>query len=408
MIQLTQEQQMIADAINDFLLDTTKDHLVIQGVAGSGKSILLDNVVSYYRQNTMPTLNSMGIAYLYPNAIALTATTNKALSAFDNHISGVYPVTIHRLLKLFVNTDYKTGETKLICKEQTFQLNNTIVIVDEYSQINIDLFNHIKKHMKPSLNNKFIFIGDKAQLSPVNEVTSPVNNLPNHVSTEMTKSYRLKDIPIVAAYANQVREFILGRSKTIAPIPQNDQIVRMGKEAFYADLLDKLRLGNDAKYISYTNQDVKTINKWIRQQVKGTSDYGVGERVTLTKVGNGMPYGTDAVVEIEAISNPTTFKMVDGRWFKFKTSTQSWFVPNRYSDIKKVIVNLTNREAKDLMDVSCDINYEYAITSYKSQGATYDYVYIDVSQLKIAQKYFWQHFYVAITRATKGVILTGV
>ena len=121
-----------------------------------------------------------------------------------------------------------------------------------------------------------------------------------------------------------------------------------------------------------------------------------------------MPYGTDAVVEIGAISNPTTFKMVDGRWFQFKTNTQSWFVPNRYSDIKKAIVNLTNREAKDLMDASCDINYEYAITSYKSQGATYDYVYIDVSQLKIAQKYFWQHFYVAITRATKGVILTGV
>lgn len=408
MIQLTQEQQAIADALNDFLLDTSKNHIVVQGVAGSGKSVLLDNVINHYCKNTLPTLEGMGIAHLYPQVIALTATTNKALNAFDGHIHNAEISTIHSLLKLRVHTDYATGDTHLVAFDKNFVLKSTIVIIDEYSQINTDLFKHIKNYMNPNLNNKFIFIGDKAQLSPVNELTSPVNNLPNHIATEMTVSYRLKDIPTVAAYANSIREFILGRLSKVASIPKNAEIVKMDTNAFYADLIAKLNQGYDAKYISYTNQDVKTINKYIRQQIKGVNDYMLDDYVVLTKVGNSMPYRTDTRVQLKSISAPTTYKMVDGRWLTFANSNEQWFLPNRYSDIKKRMLDLTKRESKDLLDNSCDINYEYAITSYKSQGATYDYVYIDVSQLKIAQKFFWQHFYVALTRATKGVILTGV
>jgi hypothetical protein len=60
-----------------------------------------------------------------------------------------------------------------------------------------------------------------------------------------------------------------------------------------------------------------------------------------------------------------------------------------------------------LKEFFADIRLPYAITSYKSQGSTYENVYIDVADIKRNRDktLVLRHLYVGITRASKNVYL---
>ena len=126
--------------------------LIINGVAGTGKSYLINAIRAYLDKKC-----------------AVTATTGKA----SYHINGV---TIHSFLKLPVaSQSHKelTGES--LARLQEKLLNVHYVLIDEYSMLGQATFGWIDRRCRQATGMKqqlfggksIILIGDPAQLPPV-------------------------------------------------------------------------------------------------------------------------------------------------------------------------------------------------------------------------------------------------
>ena len=66
-----------------------------------------------------------------------------------------------------------------------------------------------------------------------------------------------------------------------------------------------------------------------------------------------------------------------------------------YYDFKKKYILATNIVGRDgRILFSRDIDYGFAITAHKSQGSTYDTVFVDVNDM-VYDRYGWSHRYIS-------------
>jgi exodeoxyribonuclease-5 len=146
-IQLTAEQEAIAAQIHDFLgrrlRPGEKPWYCYQGLAGTGKSVLLAH-----------------IANCYPDAI-LCAFTGKAASVISRK-SGLPAQTIHSLLYSFKGRDKLTDEPRYARKVPPGAWAGGIVLVDECSTISTYLAKDLLE-----TGVRVIACGDNGQLAPV-------------------------------------------------------------------------------------------------------------------------------------------------------------------------------------------------------------------------------------------------
>ena len=163
---LNKEQNDAYGKILAFLLGSDQG-IILDGSGGTGKSFL----IAYMYQNLLRDYQNLA-GVLTGNTLsklAVSSTTNKACKSLSAILKGYVP-TIHSLLNLTLTIDYKTGMENLTPTQNYSIQSDTIFIIDECSQINKELFRYILKNR----SCKFIFVGDKSQLSPVKEVISPV------------------------------------------------------------------------------------------------------------------------------------------------------------------------------------------------------------------------------------------
>ena len=142
---------------------------VLKGYAGSGKTTLLGSLV-----NELNTINYKAVM------MAPTGRAAKVMSAYSN-----YPAyTIHK--QIYNTKSEETGSVVFDLKKNTHK--NTIFIVDEASMIgsedsqtkfskNNSLLNDLVNYVRNGYNCKLIFVGDPAQLPPINLTLSPALDL---------------------------------------------------------------------------------------------------------------------------------------------------------------------------------------------------------------------------------------
>jgi exodeoxyribonuclease-5 len=427
------------NAFNDIVdFFKTKDHdaMVLKGYAGTGKTFLVRRLIEY-------------ITAVYPSrTIAITAPTNKAVRVLQGNsqfsaTSDNEPVfqdlfkassrltysTVHKLLGLKENISNKGVQTfKAAWKEKSAMNKYNYVIIDEVSMLDDQLCREI---MKFKDKVKIIFMGDPAQIPPVNRVNCiPFNKKQteyNFREAKLLEIMRQKgEHPVVDA--SFIIRNNLNKGQPILSIQTKLNAVGHGVVHIPFDTEGKKRVkpllekyfdtdafradADHAKVIAWTNARVGKMNRIIRRIIFGTDidAYVVGEKLVangpLFKEAN-KGWGANMEVYINTSEEMeitdlivTKKKFSEGSYSMYATIYEC--TVSMYSAAEKEYVSETItiihedsmeeykgllKKAKSLAENaisksawksfytmlkwSADVGYNYAITCHKAQGSTY-------------------------------------
>ena len=188
--KLNEQQTKALLVLEDFVTNPKKYGNVITlcGYAGTGKSTLIGIFDKYLRSK-----------YIKPKYSAPTHRAN-AVTKMNNPEANVS--TLHSLFGLtnvidLTDGNYDLRKLKNQQRNRPKLKNGSVLIIDEASMISKGLFQFIEDY-KNNHNVKIIYVGDDAQLAPVNDDTiSPVFT-GNYTKLQLTKVERTGDNAILA------------------------------------------------------------------------------------------------------------------------------------------------------------------------------------------------------------------
>ena len=255
-IILGEDQKNALDKIQTFLASDEVAFSLV-GFAGTGKSLIVQYIVDI--------LENRRTQYV------LCAPTHKAKVVLERFTERE-GVTLHKLLALspnieIINLDLRFLQFSSKNPSDLFPTKG-VVICDESSMINDDLFELLLKRAKAH-KSKIIFAGDVKQLSPVN-------------SKGHSKVFELENSATLSTIYRQSSESGLN---TVLPILREKAIPRFsnsigteGSMLCYGDVKSfftaavpyfKKAIKNEdileAKFLSYTNNRVASLNKKMRE-----------------------------------------------------------------------------------------------------------------------------------------------
>lgn len=422
MIELTELQASALDELKAFCRkDNKSNYFLLSGAAGSGKSTVINEFINWYIDNKSIILDD----------VVVTAPTNKAvrvLKRMSVHDKEVEYKTIHSLLGLRPKIDENSGK-EVFEKDPSVKatlFNFGIVIVDECSMIDDSLFNQL---IESADEQKIIFVGDKAQIPPVNHfhsrpMTKTVQKDLGFTIFELTEIVRQSLNNPIIELATSIRKGTFKRNISsklnldgegifqLDP-KDKDRIFNLIKEKFVSSEFS--RNSDYAKILAWRNKTVDQFNELVRSFIyyKGVNKIVVGEKLILNRpvvddLNKVILYVNDDLVVTNV--TVTTKKIYDKelKYYNAEVSKLEDFVPGkpgkhnlcilheesyaRYDDMLKTLKNValtSKKESRGLAwkkfyefkDNFNDVSYGYAITTHKGQGSTYDYAFVCYSDI---------------------------
>lgn len=436
----------------------------LSGAAGTGKTY----VIKYF------------LDYIAKYNICVTAPTHKAVRVVEK-MTGRKGKTLQSLhgLRPNVNLDnFNIDNVKFDTLGEPNIRNYHCVIIDECSMINTDLF-RLNESRAKQYNVKVIYVGDVLQLPPIRERVSNTFLQPN--VAVLTEIVRQKDDNPLLDILSILREDITNQTSNFINYirankeclnPFNEGFVVQKEEDFTKSLINTF--SNDAlltntdfvRFTSWTNANIRKWNKIIRNalikendDIAHIDDLFVGYTTIVDDnfkpiIINSDDYIVTSITSkmsdhkfkiwiigiVNAYKFASTIRLVDHTDKSFITfynilnslhynavySTASDRRKNwkRYYDFKNsyllmVDLPLSNRgDTKPRGTAPKDIDYGYGLTIHKSQGSTYDNVFVDLNDIiyypngKLivndsrnpnAIEFRNKLLYVAISRASKKV-----
>jgi DNA replication protein DnaC len=437
-VGLNEDQTSAFADILEFLKDPQEDAFVLKGYAGTGKTFLVKRIIEYITSN-------------YPKRkIAITAPTNKAVRVLQGDAeftddtldisSRLTYSTIHKLLGLKEQiTNLGEQLFKPDGREKSELSNYKYLIVDEVSMLD-DVI--CKEILKQSKTIRIIFMGDPAQIPPVNRIDCiPFREQDDYKfqTVELTKIMRQTgEHPVVDA-SFLIRNNLNKRH----PIPVLETKIVDKKGIVYIDsktqrksvrpLLKKMfnnqKFVDDAdfaKVIAWRNDTVNYMNKLIRQILYGqeADAYVIGEKLIASSAifkhtGNKSKWGVKWHVDINTSEELEVInisldkkkftegankmymqvyncevKVYDAGEKMFVTKEITIVHENSVQEYKELIEKVKSiaMRAKDksawvtyfnIMKWTADVGYNYAITAHKAQGSTYTHVLLMEEDLEL-------------------------
>lgn len=449
---LNDQQTQALNRLADFLDDDKAHSTVLSGSAGTGKSSIVKILMKYIRTNE-PGVN-----------IQLSTPTHKAKAVLNRLSDTNTATTLHKILGLKPDMNLTKFDVRDLRFYSSLLLDlfpgmRTIYIIDECSMINDFLFQLITTKLGVC-KDKIIFIGDGAQLSPVNQTTISKCFLdvdyPGMILTEVMR--QLDTNPLLKTLV-RLREKVVNEFTS----DFNDEsgiVVHNNMRDFAVEMAKDMASTNYArepfkhKVLSYTNKRTNDFNTFIRKQIfkykepicKGDllmgndsyskfsgqdpivyngSDYVVVQMVKCDKnipMAGSIPgyklslYDTvdkyvfevfivdpeapvqvfehlaniQESVRLSAISDNTKGFYKKKMWMKFYEIIRSYTLFNPLMFQGRMIRSQT-------------FVYGYAITIHKSQGSTYDNVFVDMTDVNVCldRENKRELQYVALSRAKK-------
>lgn len=177
-IKLTSKQKSIYNQLIKFIGDKTTNEILLIGYAGTGKTTLMAKFINELISSKLckrivmaaPTHKAVNIAKskLFPNSNQDYLELEKAINI----------MTIHRLLSYqsYVGLDGEKffAKSNVDPKWSIYDL----IVVDECSMLSNQIITDIKELISKEINHKIkiIYVGDPAQLPPVNQSESKIFN----------------------------------------------------------------------------------------------------------------------------------------------------------------------------------------------------------------------------------------
>lgn len=412
MITLTKDQQAAYDAIVSFLLNPMEEVFILEGYSGTGKSTL----VSYILEN-LPSLYQ-AIKLLDPSSkekpVYITATTNKACESLyqllgNTHYSDV--TTIFSLLELMVSTNYQTGKTTLVPRSNKI-VEDSIIFIDEVSYADKELLTHL---FERTHNCKIVLMGDPAQLLGVGSSFPPAFKIDAPKAT-LTQVMRQAEGNPIIDLATLCRETV-NSGNWFQFTPDGSVIKHVNRDEFERLVIDEFTNPkwhcNDSKILAWRNKTVIQYNKAIKELLKGDSKFQVGDYAINNSFTTSNRYSikTDQTVYISGVTEMERHDVL-GAVYELDNRAE-FFMPYSKEDKTRRLKEAQARKEfnvlKEIMDTWIDLREAFAITVNKSQGATYNKVFIDLDDIACCRNgnQIARMLYVGVSRAREQVIITG-
>jgi len=420
-LALTVEQGAALEALDAFVQGTEKLYL-LTGYAGTGKTTLLQAFVSGLRDRGDD------------RPIVLSAFSNKATKVLAAMAAQwrieIDAMTCCKLLGLRPVIDEESGmQVFAIDRQQASQIDRyRLVIVDECSMINQELWELLVNAVSNLYRGtQILFVGDSAQLPPVNEPESACFRQIVHKS-ELTEVVRYGGA--IAVIAEDMRRNLerdqLPRfaSDTNAdntegcfalPSPGwHDLLIRAFTSPAYQKNPDQVRA------LAYTNRRVAQLNQLIRSAIYGPNAqrFVPGERLIAVS----------PCLKEESIVLPTSgecevlhiARSREGEWPLWLLEVETETGDDKTLRVLhesgqgefKARLDFLAKEKRwmefwDLQQRFHSVDYAYSLTIHKSQGSTFQDVFVDVPSMLANRNVIERNqlCYVAFTRAAKRLFL---
>jgi len=455
-IILNDEQYDVINIIREWLNERKEYFFTLAGYSGTGKSTIIKKIINEYK---------------YKRNIAVSATTHKAKKVIMRY-TAMNGLTIHSILGLRPDLDlddFDPNDPKFNQIAIPTMSKFDFIIIDESSMINSELFDLIKTEIKKHRLVQILFIGDPAQIPPVNEKRSTVFFDPHIKKYELKQIMRQQDGNPLLDFYDKIRNNL---TKLNSGIIRKTTINEKGEGVYFYNerkafreivlpLFNSQEAKDDIDYIkllAWRNITVKDSNSIIR-------NYLFGNNANYIEKGDiimGYRSITDRYNEYNIIENSADYRITDVfSYDENEYGLKGFFViisepiDNKHNSYEKIFVvdhtdqdNLNNYgEIHDLLVIDAkknkkkwknyysfrrenilmtpilhyrdgsnrpagsriikDIDYGYAITTHKAQGSTYTKVVILENDINANPiiKERNQIKYVAFTRPTHSAIV---
>lgn len=394
-LKLTRHQLESFNSVSEFLSDNSiySRQFILTGFAGTGKSTICKEICARNKGSL--------------HKFVFCAPTNKAAKLLASFLSsyGAVCKTIYSALGIVMSE--KDDKISLQYPKNPIPLKNVkVLVVDECSMITGELFNYVITNY-PTI--KILFIGDPKQLPPVNEERSCVFH--NQIeSTSLTEVVRHTNK--ILSFASDIRECIdtneIPIIRTMAD--ETGGVHRLSSKEFSTKIQEYCDAGrfndpDDARVVAWTNKRVEFFNSIIRKKIWGAAakeEYIVGDIVMVASPvvdDMGMVLlsideeGTITSREVVEHSVYKNLKCVKLR-VKFDVGPRTLHVidPDSEYDLMVELSRLADAARKPkcgflwskfwaLKNAFNSIRYAYAITSHRSQGSSFNEVFVDTSDI---------------------------
>ncbi len=438
------------EVFQSFLSDAEADTMFITGVAGTGKTTCLAELLQYCLDENISTITC--------------AYTHRACGILRDKLPAMAEVaTLHSYLGKRPTINDKATEIRQVdgntkTKESE---HKSVIFVDEFSMVGekdymslVDL----QYDDEGEIKSKIVFIGDLNQLPPVKDIQTIRPH--GDYWVKLTQIHRqANDNPLIDNLI-ELNSYINGAFPEA--LQEHDNLVRG------VDIIEKyksLSEGSSKVILAYTNVMVQDLNARIEGKEKpdlGDEVYSptTRELYRLERINNKgndfEPGNVHAIVQIngnllelnskwntletlldmegieyfdlldednnvapravvfghgkyQAIMNDLSTEAVEANkaiQLKYGIDPKEWAKNNWSNPLAKARGLAWKRYLAFKESVLC-LDFKHAMTVHKSQGSTYDYVFLDTQDIyKCANRDFIMYLkllYVGISRASKKV-----
>lgn len=402
-MQLSNDQKLALEAIIKFLASKDNRVFLLQGKPGTGKTFVLKQVLSQYKQKAV-----------------CTAPTNKATKVLKDMLtSPEYKpecCTIYSLLGLSMDNSGEVRE--VVSKTNDFNINEfDLIIIDEAFMINANLKAYIDRALRESPKVKVLFLGDSYQLPPVKEAKSPIISYFNTDNQAILHQVMRHEGAILEC-VEQVRKaidnpfsFKLPFLKDYREMPCSSPVEVINLQEFETMVFaiaseepDTLKERGHTKIIAWRNAVVDKYNTIVRSKIFPQTyimnKYEVGDKIVVTSPARDIEDKIIATIDEEGFIEKT----IDGfnNILKLKTMHIQCIMDDNTTKIfsichpeSEALFQTILIEAKaaatchrgswrhywQLNESVHHIKHSYAITAHRAQGSTYERVFVQAKDI---------------------------
>jgi hypothetical protein len=413
---LTLDQKIIFREILDKISkkpNSSEDSLLLlDGFAGTGKTFLTATLADEISKT---------------KRTKACAPTHKAAGVLRNNLNSEVEVsTIHCHLALKLKENHDNGSVQLFEEDRPIDYVD-VLIVDEHSMIDEELFNYIKNNIRTKIKY-VLFVGDELQIPPVNGAFSIVDQVPEGNRFKLNKIVRqAEDNPVIklsqicvkhirdkSPKELLIRELVL----SIKEIGGETVTIKFDELEFIEEFISDAINDLDSSILGYTNSKVTQRNELVREfLINDPKEYVKGEVLIMQESYESGGFRFLNNQEITVQDSILVEKDNNGiAYWNVQTKQGILKIPTRESKVllEKVLRKLTldansasTKEKRNeiwkkyftFKKKYANVSYRYSSTLHKIQGSTVSNVYLDLTNMeRVPDDLFNRLTYVGITR----------
>lgn len=334
--------------------------------------------------------------------VLLTAPTHKAVQVLRGKTKSRCK-TIHSFLKL--KRQLVGGKYEYVFDQDEDFDDISILVVDEASMINSQLLEWIMVCANVC-NFRVVFVGDEKQLNPVKENDSPVFH----------QSFEEFELTEIIRHQNDIIDLSRNLEWLYEKRNGNNFEWFKGNE-IPLDMLIESNGTDKAKFITWSNKLVELVNKEVRNRIyHDPGQFEIGETILMKEPFKDL-YKNNEEIKIETLKYMTHFFndadipypdlqcfIINGDLMVLNLEDENKYKQNVDDLLQKAKLKIVNwKTYYKYLESFGKYQYNHAVTVHKSQGSTYEYSFVNISEIlrnpNIVERD--RMLYTAITRAEK-------